>query len=86
MSTTWKYNGIEIDMEELDNAALNAAENYLYDKKNFNRPTSAMKAFFEDFGECDDDPIKYEGLFGTYLALYEKYKNDPEIIEKYNDN
>jgi hypothetical protein len=85
MATNWTYNGLVINMEDIDNTALNAAENYLYDKKNFNRPTSAMRAFFEDFGECDE-PIKYEGLFGTYLCLYEKHLNDPELIEKYNDD
>jgi len=82
---TWKYNDLEITPDELDNVALNAAENYWYDKMNGNRPTSAMREFFDNFGETDQDATIYEDLFQTFLSLYAKHKSDPEIQEKYQE-
>ena len=80
---SFDYNGLVITGEELESCALNFAENYWYDKSNFERPQSAIECFYEDFGESDEDMIEHEGLLFLYFGLCEKYRNDPEIKEKY---
>ena len=73
---------LSIDSEELENTAEYFAEMYHYDRKQGCRPSSPMRIFYEDFGE-NDAPESYLQLFSDYLYLCEKYKNDPELISKY---
>jgi len=79
----WKWNDFEITQSELENTALDSAENYLYDKSNGVRPNGPMSDFYDNFGQTDQDEMMYEGLIMEYLNLYERYKNDPEIQAKY---
>jgi hypothetical protein len=83
---SYKYNRLTITTEELNSCALNYAENYWYDKNSFNRPETEIQCFYADFGECDGDMMDYEGLLQEYFTLCEKYRNDPEIIQKYREN
>jgi len=80
---TYHYNRLEITSEELASCALNYAENFWYDKSNFQRPQSEIQCFYEDFGDSDEDMQIYMGLFSEYFALCEKYKSDREIRNKY---
>jgi len=80
---TYNYNGLVITSEELESCALNYAENYWYDKSNFQQPQSQMQCFYEDFGESDEDMQIHMDLLSDYFYLCEKYRNDPEIREKY---
>jgi hypothetical protein len=80
---TYHYNCLEITSEDLNSCALNYAENYWYDKSNFQRPQSQIQSFFDDFGEFDEDMEKYMILFSEYFTLCEKHRNDPEIRAKY---
>jgi len=82
---SYNYNNLVITREELESCALNYAENYWYDKSNFQRPQSEMQCFYEDFGESDEDMQIYEGLLSEYFAQCEHFKNDSQIREKYFD-
>ena len=82
---SYKYNDLTITQDELECAAEEYAEMYYYDTKCGGRPQSAMRMFYEEFGECDSFD-EYEYLFFEYLTLCEKFKNDPEIIAKYQDD
>jgi hypothetical protein len=79
----WKYNNLTITKNDLESTALNWAENYWYNVSNNERPQGKMSAFEDDYGPTDVDFD--ESLLTTYLSLCEKYKNDPEIQEKYSD-
>jgi hypothetical protein len=80
---TYNYCGLEITSEDLQSCALNYAENYWYDKSNFQRPQSAIQCFYDDFGETDEDMEKHICLLTEYLSLCGKYRSDPEIRAKY---
>jgi hypothetical protein len=82
---TYNYCGLVITSEDLNSCALNYAENYWYDKSNFQRPQSAIQCFYDDFGESDEDMQIFEGLLLEYFTLCERFKNDPQIREKYFD-
>ena len=81
----FNYNNLVITSKELESCALNYAENYWYDKSNFQKPQSAIQCFYEDFGETDEDMQMYDGLLFTYFGLCEGFKSNPEIREKYID-
>ena len=78
----YQYNMLSIDSEELEHTAEYFAEMYHYDKQQGCRPSSPMRIFYDEFGE-NDDPEAYLQLFSDYLYLCEKYKNDAELIAKY---
>ena len=73
---------LSINSEELENTAVYFAEMYHYDKIQGHKPNSPMFIFYEEFGD-NDDPESYLQLFSDYLDLCYKYKNDPELIAKY---
>jgi transposase-like protein len=81
----WQFNDLNISQSELNNTALEAAENWWYDKSVGNRPMSAMSEFESSFG-IDDDPHQNEGLFMEYLSLYAGHRNNPEVYSKYIDD
>lgn len=78
----YKYNTLSIDSKELESTAEYFADMYHYDKQQGRRPSSPMRIFYEEFGE-NDNPESYLQLFSDYFYLCEKYKNDDDLIAKY---
>jgi len=81
----WKWNDLVITRSELKSTALHWAENYWYDKSNFQRPESQMQGFYNDYGETDQDEMLHEGLFFEYFHWCEHYKSDPEIQKRHQE-
>jgi len=80
---TFTWGNCKISHSELEATARNYADNYWYDKANFNRPESPMQALEAEFGSDDTDPQEKEQMLSMYLDLCGKYRN--EFKAKYEE-